>query len=86
VGAEQHHPENPVVDAPIVGATKPHHLPDAVAALDITLTEEEITAREEHYTYREPTCFDPPPSGRGASTAPRPTLDAESDTHGCMVR
>jgi len=49
--------KNPVVDAPIVGASKPHHLPDAVAALDITLTEEEITALEEHYTYREPTYF-----------------------------
>ena len=39
------------------GATKPHHLPDAVAALDIALTEEEITPLEEHYTYREPTYF-----------------------------
>ncbi|WP_405668119.1 aldo/keto reductase [Streptomyces sp. NBC_01166] len=41
---------NPVVSAPIVGASRPHHLTDAVAALDITLTEEEITALEEHYT------------------------------------
>ena len=48
--------KNPVVDAPI-GATKPHQLPDAVAALDIALTEEEITALEEHYMYREPTYF-----------------------------
>lgn len=32
---------NPVVSAPIVGATKPHHLADAAAALDITLTDEE---------------------------------------------
>ena len=30
---------NPVVDAPIVGATKPHHLTDAVAALDLELTD-----------------------------------------------
>jgi|1186.fasta_scaffold174428_2 hypothetical protein len=29
----------PVVSAPIVGATKPHHLPEAVAALDLELTE-----------------------------------------------
>ena len=28
--------QNPVVTAPIVGATKPHHLADAVAALDVT--------------------------------------------------
>jgi aryl-alcohol dehydrogenase-like predicted oxidoreductase len=48
---------NPVVDAPIVGATKEHHLTDAVAALDITLTEDEVTALEEHYTLREPTYF-----------------------------
>jgi aryl-alcohol dehydrogenase-like predicted oxidoreductase len=28
----------PVVSAPIIGATKPRHLTDAVAALDVTLT------------------------------------------------
>ena len=39
-----------VVAAPIVGATKPHHLTDAVAALDITLTDDEITRLEQHYT------------------------------------
>src|SRR5688572_21266039 len=33
---------NPVVAAPIVGPTKDHHLPDAVAALDVRLTEDEI--------------------------------------------
>jgi 1-deoxyxylulose-5-phosphate synthase len=49
--------KNPIVDAPIVGATKQHHLSDAVAALDITLTVDEITALEEHYTLREPTYF-----------------------------
>ncbi|SDU99444.1 Predicted oxidoreductase [Microlunatus sagamiharensis] len=48
---------NPVVDAPIVGATKPHHLTDAVAALDLTLTDDEVTALEQHYTLREPTYF-----------------------------
>src|SRR6185295_1148791 len=32
---------NPVVDAPIVGPTKPHHLADAVAALDLELTDDE---------------------------------------------
>src|SRR5690349_10783526 len=35
---------NPVVAAPIVGATKPHHLPDAAAALDVHLTDDEVTA------------------------------------------
>ncbi|GAB2893072.1 aldo/keto reductase [Streptomyces mayteni] len=48
---------NPVVDAPIVGATKAHHLADAVAALDIDLTDDEVRALEEHYTPREPTYF-----------------------------
>ena len=40
----------PVVSAPIVGATKPRHLADAVAALDIKLTEDEIRRLEEPYT------------------------------------
>ena len=40
----------PVVSLPIVGATKPHHLRDAVAALDIALTDDEVTALEEPYT------------------------------------
>jgi aryl-alcohol dehydrogenase-like predicted oxidoreductase len=40
----------PVVSSPIVGATKPHHLQDAVAALDVTLTDDEAAALEESYT------------------------------------
>jgi aryl-alcohol dehydrogenase-like predicted oxidoreductase len=40
----------PVITAPIVGATKPHHLEDAVAALSIHLTREETSALEEPYT------------------------------------
>ena len=48
---------NPVVDAPIVGATKPHHLGDAVAALDLELTDDEVEALEAHYTPREPRGF-----------------------------
>ena len=44
--------KNPVVDAPIVGATKEHHLADAVAALDVHLTSEECARLEEHYTPR----------------------------------
>ena len=39
----------PGVTSPIVGATKPHHLEDAVAALDIPLTPEEITTLEQPY-------------------------------------
>ena len=39
----------PAVTAPIVGATKPHHLDDAVAALDLTLTAEEVAALEAPY-------------------------------------
>jgi aryl-alcohol dehydrogenase-like predicted oxidoreductase len=40
-----------------VGATKPQHLADASAALDVRLTEEEIRPLEGHYTPREPTYF-----------------------------
>ena len=39
----------PVVACPIVGGTKPHHLADAVAALDVTLTTDEVNALEEPY-------------------------------------
>lgn len=48
---------NPVVSAPIVGATKTHHLADAVAALDLDLTDDEVTALEEEYTPRWPAGF-----------------------------
>lgn len=49
--------KNPVVTAPIVGATKPHHLADAVAAVDVHLTDDEIAILEAPYTPREPTGF-----------------------------
>jgi 1-deoxyxylulose-5-phosphate synthase len=39
----------PVVTAPIVGATKPDHLEDAVAALSVQLTPDEIRHLEEAY-------------------------------------
>jgi aryl-alcohol dehydrogenase-like predicted oxidoreductase len=39
----------PVVTAPILGATKMRHLDDAVAALDVQLTPEEIATLEEPY-------------------------------------
>ena len=39
----------PVVSAPIVGVTKDQHLDDAVAAVDVRLTDEEIARLEEPY-------------------------------------
>jgi len=47
----------PTVSAPIVGPTKLHHLTDAVAALDVRLTAEEVARLEEHYTPRIPRSF-----------------------------
>ncbi|MBC7807919.1 MAG: aldo/keto reductase [Akkermansiaceae bacterium] len=37
------------VTSPIIGATKPHHLEDAVAALSLRLTPEEMASLEEPY-------------------------------------
>jgi len=42
----------PVITAPIVGATKPQHLDDAVAAVDLTLTADEVALLEEPYAPR----------------------------------
>jgi aryl-alcohol dehydrogenase-like predicted oxidoreductase len=39
----------PAISAPIVGASKPGHLADAVAALDIVLSDEEISRLEAPY-------------------------------------
>ena len=39
----------PVVTAPIVGASKQQHLDDAIAALSLKLSAEEIAALEEPY-------------------------------------
>jgi 1-deoxyxylulose-5-phosphate synthase len=41
---------NPVVTAPIVGVRKPDHLTDAVASLDIVLTDDEVARLEDPYT------------------------------------
>ena len=41
--------EQAVVTAPIVGATKMHHLEEAVAALDLDLDDDEIAALEQPY-------------------------------------
>jgi aryl-alcohol dehydrogenase-like predicted oxidoreductase len=39
----------PAITSPIVGATKPHHLEDAVAAVSLKLTAEEVKTLEEPY-------------------------------------
>jgi aryl-alcohol dehydrogenase-like predicted oxidoreductase len=39
----------PYITAPIVGATKPQHLDDALAAVNVQLTAEEIAKLEEPY-------------------------------------
>jgi aryl-alcohol dehydrogenase-like predicted oxidoreductase len=43
----------PVVSCPIVGATKPKHLQDAVAAVDVDLTDAEVAALELPYTAQD---------------------------------
>jgi aryl-alcohol dehydrogenase-like predicted oxidoreductase len=39
----------PAVTAPIVGVTKPHHLDDAIAAVDLTLSDEELSRLAAEY-------------------------------------
>ena len=39
----------PAITSPIVGATKPHHLEDAIAALSVKLSDEEVRGLEEAY-------------------------------------
>jgi 1-deoxyxylulose-5-phosphate synthase len=39
----------PGITAPIVGATKPHHLDDAIAAVDVRLSQDEIELLEKPY-------------------------------------
>jgi aryl-alcohol dehydrogenase (NADP+) len=41
--------KNPVITAPIIGTSKAHHLDDAVAALSLKLTDEEVAALEKPY-------------------------------------
>jgi 1-deoxyxylulose-5-phosphate synthase len=41
--------QKPAVTAPIIDASKPHHLDDAIAALSATLSAEEIARLEEPY-------------------------------------
>mgnify|MGYP001799669852 CR=1 FL=1 len=49
------HFTKPAVAAPIIGASKPHHIEAAVAALDIELTADEIAALEAPYRPKSPT-------------------------------
>jgi len=44
--------QKPFITAPIVGASKPHHLDDAVAALGVELSADEIRLLEDEYTPR----------------------------------
>jgi aryl-alcohol dehydrogenase-like predicted oxidoreductase len=44
----------PAVTAPIVGATKPGHLEDAIAAVDLELSDDEAAQLEGPYSPREP--------------------------------
>jgi len=48
---------NPVVTAPLIGATKPHHLADAVAAMELDLSDGEAADLEAGYTTCEPTGY-----------------------------
>ncbi len=41
---------NPVVSAPIIGARRPGHLADAIASLDLVLTDDEVEQLEAPYT------------------------------------
>ena len=47
----------PAVTAPIVGATKPEHLEDAIAAVDVELSDDEAAQLEGPYSPREPAGF-----------------------------
>jgi 1-deoxyxylulose-5-phosphate synthase len=44
----------PGVTAPIIGATKPHHIDDAVAALDLVLTDGERQRLQSAYEPHDP--------------------------------
>jgi aryl-alcohol dehydrogenase-like predicted oxidoreductase len=48
---------NPLVSAPIVGATKPNHLPEAVDAIGLELTDEEVQELEAPYEQHGPSWY-----------------------------
>ena len=49
--------QKPVVTAPIIGATKPSHIDDAIASVELTLTAEEVTMLEAPYRPKPVTGF-----------------------------
>ena len=49
--------QQPAVTAPIVGMTKPEHLSDAIASLEITLTDDELAALTAPYVPQLPEGF-----------------------------
>lgn len=52
--------QKPGITAPIIGATKPHHLTDALAALSLQLSDDEVAALEAHYSPRHVVGFSLP--------------------------
>ncbi|MEU9413677.1 aldo/keto reductase, partial [Streptomyces sp. NPDC048281] len=48
---------NPLVSAPIIGATKPHHLQQAAEALDLRLSDDEAATLEAPYVNAGPSWF-----------------------------
>ncbi|MDJ0643054.1 MAG: aldo/keto reductase [Erythrobacter sp.] len=49
------HFTKPAMTAPIIGATRPHHIEAAVAALDLELSAEELSLLESSYRPKQPT-------------------------------
>ena len=49
--------QQPAVTAPIVGATKQQHLDDALASLELTLTDDELAALAAPYVPQRPEGF-----------------------------
>ena len=47
----------PGITAPIIGATKPHHIRDAISALDLVLTDAEVQQLETAYEPHHPAGF-----------------------------
>jgi aryl-alcohol dehydrogenase (NADP+) len=55
---------NPAVSAPTVGMSKPQHLHDALAALSVELSNDEVASLEKHYTPRPVVGLDVTDRGR----------------------
>ena len=63
--------KSPVVTAPIVGATKPHHLPEAIAALDYALPRRRFRhSKAVHATWALLVLTNCPPRDRGRPVGP----------------